>query len=317
MDQLRSMRVFSRVVQEGSFAKAAAALDLAPAVVTRAIAELETFLGARLLNRTTRRLALTNVGSAYLLQVRNIIQSVDEANAGAGIATTQPRGVLRVHCPPAFAIHQLAPQLPRFRKLYPQIALSIESPGPIKSAYDMADVSILSVVQGTLQGDFVARLLTRSSFIACAAPSYLNRRGRPTLPEDILQHDGILPAVASLRHELRLQKWAKGGNATPHESVSLILPRLALTTTQIDLIYAATLAGLGIGGLPSFIVSDALLDNRLERVLPDWRGTSLEIYAAVPSRKHLTARSRVFIDFLVQTFGGKETDRWLDVDLGN
>src|SRR6185312_8709826 len=112
MDQLRAMRVFSRVIDAGNFAKAASAMDIAPAVATRLVAELEEYLGARLLNRTTRRLALTEVGETYLDRVRNILTEVEDAEAVASLASAEPRGRLAVLVPPGFAVHQLAKHLP-------------------------------------------------------------------------------------------------------------------------------------------------------------------------------------------------------------
>jgi DNA-binding transcriptional LysR family regulator len=312
MDQLRSMRVFTTIIDEGSFAKAAKRLDMAPAVVTRALTELEIHLGARLLNRTTRRLALTDVGEVYLLQAREVLALINQADARASTATTQLRGSLRVLCPPAFAVHQLAPLLPRFRRLYPHVELKLESPGAVNTAKDTVDVSIVSVVKNSLQGDFVARPLANSSFIACASPAYLNRCGRPQEPEDLIQHEGILPSVASVRHELTLHRWPLNSNGSESNSVTVLLPKLALATTHIDTIFAAAVSGLGIAGLPSFVAATGLRDGRLERVLPAWRGTTLQIFAAVPTRKHLPARTRAFIDFLVQAFRGKSEDPWLE-----
>jgi len=172
------------------------------------------------------------------------------------------------------------------------------------------DVSILSVGQQPLQGDFVARRLARSEFVVCAAPAYLDRRGRPQHPHDLLQHDGVLPAVAAVRRELTLYRGAEAGEQGSESVVSIPTPPPALVTNHIETIYAAALAGLGVAGLPSFVVEDALRDGRLERVLPQWRGLKLTLYAAMPSRKHVPARTRVFVDYLVQTFGGKDKDPW-------
>src|SRR5213592_4000706 len=119
MDRLHSMRVFSRVIDSGSFASAAREMNLSPAVVTRLVAELEEHLGARLINRTTRRLALTDVGEDYLERVRSILSEVDDAEAVAGLATAEARGRLSVLSPPGFTVHQLAKHLPRFRALHP------------------------------------------------------------------------------------------------------------------------------------------------------------------------------------------------------
>jgi DNA-binding transcriptional LysR family regulator len=311
MDQLRALRVFDRAVAAGSLAGAARALDLAPAVVTRVLAELEAHLGARLLNRSTRRIALTDAGATYLERARRILADLDDADAIAGAATTQPRGSLRVLAPPAFAVHQLAAHLPRFHAAYPQLELEIATPGPVDAADANFDVSIVSVGRQPLQGDFVARRLACSAFVVCAAPAYLDRRGRPQQPEDLLQHDAVLPAVSALRRELTLYRAPADAPDTPTTEVTLPMPRSALTTPHLELIFAAAVAGLGIAGLPSFVAIHALHDGRLERVLPQWRGVELTLFAALPTRRQLPARTRAFVDFLVQTFGGTQRDPWL------
>ncbi len=214
-------------------------------------------------------------------------------------------------CPPAFAAHQLAKHLPRFQQRYPQIHLEIATPGPVSAADENFDVSILSIGQQPLQGDFVARPLACSSFIICAAPQYLARRGPPLQPQDLIGHEGLLPAVSAVRRELTLYRQTPLPGADTVNTVTLPLPPPVLSTTQIDLILAAALAGLGLAGLPTFVAEQALADGRLQRVLPDWRGVTLSLYAAMPTRKNVPARTRVFIDFLVETFGGNREDPWL------
>lgn len=314
MDQLRSLRVFTQVIAEGSFAGAARVLDLAPAVVTRAIGDLEQHLGARLINRSSRSLALTDIGEAYLQRATQILADLDDADALAGAATSKPQGVLRVLCPPAFAAHQLAKHLPRFVQQYPQIHLEIATPGPVSAADENFDVSILSIGQQPMQGDFIARPLACSSFIICAAPQYLARRGCPQQPQDLIGHEGLLPAVSAVRRELTLYRQTPQAGSAETDAVNTVtlpLPSPALSTTQIDLILAAALAGMGLAGLPTFVVEQALADGRLQRVLPEWRGVTLSLYAAMPTRKNVPARTRVFVDFLVDTFGGKREDPWL------
>ena len=310
MDQLRAMRVFSRVVDEGSFAAAARALDLAPAVVTRLVAELEEHLGARLMHRTTRRLALTEVGEDYLLRVRQILADVDEAEALAGRATTEPRGHLRVLLPPSLAVHQLAKHLPRFHRQHPQVTVELHSPGPVDALDEGYDLTLLSTRQ-PLDGDFVARRLARTEVILCAAPEYLDRRGRPSHPDELVGHDTLLPPISELQRGITFVSGLAGEGASRGETVTLVPQRPVLTTTHTDTMYAAALHGLGIAGLPSFVVEDALLEHGLERVLPAWRLFSLTLWAAMPTRKHLPARTRVFLDFLVQVFGGEDRDPWL------
>lgn len=310
MDQLRALRIYTQVVSQGSFAGAARTLGLAPAVVTRAIAELEQHLGARLLHRNSRGLALTPIGESYLQRATRIVADLDDADTLASSASGTPQGVLRVLCPPAFAVHQLARHLPQFHRAYPHIHLEIATPGPVDAADDNFDVSILSIGQQPLLGDFVVRPLARSAFIICAAPDYLQRRGCPREPNELSGHQGLLPAVSAVRRELTLYRQTPDTGADAVNRVTLPLETAVLSTTQIDLLYAAALAGLGVAGLPSFVAAQALRDGRLQRVLPQWHGTVLTLYAAMPTRRQVPARTRAFLDFLVATFGGKEEDPW-------
>jgi DNA-binding transcriptional LysR family regulator len=315
MDQLRAMRVFVRAVDEGSLAGAGRALDLAPAGVTRILAELEAHLNARLLHRTTRRLALTEAGERYLHSARRLLAELDEADAEAGAASTDARGTLRVMAPPAFAAHQLAPLLPLLHQRCPRLRLEMSAAGAVEAVDAHHDVSIVSLGAQPLQGDFIARPLAASSFVLCAAPAYLARAGCPAEPEQLLGHAGLLPAVASVRRELTLYrvKDASSSRRAAPDSVTLPEPQPLLATAQLDLLLAAALAGAGIAGLPSFLAVPALRDGRLQRVLPAWQGGRLALHAAMPTRRHVPARTRVFVDLLVERFGGSlERDPWLE-----
>ena len=308
MDRLHSMRVFARVIEQGSFAGAARELNLSPAVVTRLVADLEEHLGARLINRTTRRLSLTDTGELYLERVRHILTEVEEAEALATAATSEPRGHLRVLCPPAFAVHQLAKHLPKFRALYPRVSMELSVPGVVETVDENFDVTILTEGRRPLDGSFVARRLARSEVIACASPEYLDQRGRPTHPSELARHDSMVPSF------LREVIWHRGpwGDDEPQgESVTIVPSHSALSTVHTDTMYAAALAGLGITGLPSFVAEDALLEHALERVLPQWHLLTTTLYAGMPTRKHVPARTRVFVDFLVKVFGGEDRDPWL------
>ena len=281
MDQLRALRVFAQVIEHGSFAGAARVLDLAPAVVTRAVSDLEDHLGARLLNRTTRKLALTEVGQDYLERAKHVLAELDDADALASAVNKTPNGTLRLLCPPAFATHQLVRHLPLFRKRFPGIQLELVAAGPVEVADEKFDVSILSIGQQPLQ------------------------------PEDLLQHDGLLPDVAAVRRELTLFREARGSGGATRRMLKVSLRPPVISTGQLEVLYAAAVAGMGVAGLPTFMAADALRDGRLMRVLPDWHGGSLQLYAAMPTRKHVPARTRVFIDFLIEIFGGDQSDPWL------
>lgn len=309
MDQLKALRVFVRVIDDGSFAGAARSLDLAPAVVTRLVAELEEHLGARLINRTTRRLALTEVGEAYLERARRILAEVEEAEALASASTNEPRGHVRVLLPPAIAVHQLSKHLARFRQQYPHITIELHSPGPVETLDEAYDITILSS-RYPLEGDFVARRLARTEVIMCASPEYLDRRGRPRHPRELKGHDSIRPPMPDLQKGI---VFLRGGHddAAVHETFTGVPDRPVLCSSSIDTNYASTLHGVGIAGLPSFVIGDALLEGALERVLPEWRLFSFTIWAAMPTRKFVPARTRAFMDFLLSVFGGEDRDPWL------
>lgn len=308
MDALRAMRVFARVIDEGSFAGASRALDMAPAVVTRLVAELEEHLGARLMNRTTRRIALTEIGESYLERVRQILADVDEAEAMASASVTEPRGHLRLLMPPAVAVHQFAKHLPRFHAQYPQVTVEVVANGPVETVDDSFDLTI-ALSRKALDGQFVARRLARTEVITCASPEYLDRRGRPNHPREMQHHDVLIPPVSELQRGITFYRFAAG--PAPAESFTAVPRRGVLSTINVDTNYAAALSGLGIAGLPSFVIEDALLEHALERVLPEWRLFSVDLWACMPTRQHVPARTRAMVDFLIQIFGGEDRDPWL------
>lgn len=307
------MHIFSRVIDLNGFAAAARDLDLSPSVITRQINELEEHLGSRLINRTTRKLVLTEAGERYLEQVRRILADVAQVEADVGSDTAEPRGTLKVLAPPAFASRQLAPVLPRFRSQYPHISIDLSAPGMVETLDENFDVSIIGIRGKPLDGNFVARQLAYSTVVLCASPDYLARRGRPTQPADLLQHDMLSPKMPC---ELTFYPSSNGGpllqDERPPVSLPLNLSSPVLSTTHLDTSHAAVMAGLGIGGFPSYVIAQALAQGTLERVLPQWQLFQLGMYAAIPSRRHLPARTRVFLDFLVNTFGGHlDKDPWL------
>ena len=303
MDRLAAMQTFVRVIDRGGFAAAARELNLSPAVVTRQIAELEAHLGVRLINRTTRRLALTDTGARYLAQVRQILAEVQEAEAMAADAVNEPRGHLRVLAPPTLAVHQLARLLPRFLARHPQVTLELTvrvADGPDAEH----DVALVIATELPDAGSFVARPLARWEAVMCAAPSYLATHGVPLQPADLAQgHEMLLPASVP---EAQFRRSGPEG-----EWASVPLRRPLLATDHFDTLYAAALAGLGITPLPSYAAEDALRRGALQRVLPQWCVRSGLLYAALPTRQYLPARTRAWLDFLAETFGDAARDPWL------
>lgn len=303
------MRVFARVVDEGSFAAAARTLELGPAIVTRAVAELEEELGARLLHRTTRRLALTEIGTAYLDRVRQILGDIDDAAAMASACTHELRGTVRLLVPPAVAVHQIAKHLPRLQERHPELSLEVDALAPVEAASEAFDLSIVWAIE-PLRGEYIARRLARTETVLCATPDYLDRRGRPSHPVELERHETLTPPIGELQRGLEfVHRGATGG--TPPERFVFRPRRTPLATAHVDTNYAAALAGLGVAALPSFVVADALAEHALEWVLPTWQLFGSTLWATMPTRKHVPARTRAVLDFLLEVFGGQDEDPWL------
>ncbi|MBT9455706.1 MAG: LysR family transcriptional regulator [Burkholderiaceae bacterium] len=316
MDRLQSMRVFAKVAELRSFSGAARALDLSPAVVTRLVADLEEHLGARLLNRTTRRLALTQTGELYLVRVQDVLERIEEAEQVAGDATTTPSGRLHIAASSSFVVNQLAKHLPRFRERYPQVTLDISAIRNPDAPDDDHDLTILLEGFRPLSGDFVARLLAQSEVVLCAAPSYLKRRGTPLVAEDLGEHDGLVVDLPDVPKQWKLRRnCASHAIGAAHlddgDMQEVPMMQAVLTSSHPDTLMASAVGGLGIVALPSFIIEDAVRSGKLVRVLHEWSLVTYSVYAALPSRRYLPQRTRAFLDFLVETFGGLAQDPWL------
>ncbi|HYR26154.1 MAG TPA: LysR family transcriptional regulator [Aquabacterium sp.] len=310
MDRLHSMQVFCRVIDCRGFAAAARDLDLSPSVVTRLVADLEAHLGVRLLNRTTRRLVLTDAGEQYLEQVRRILRDIEDAEAAARTAATTLRGHLKVLASPAFSAHQLARDLVGFRQRYPGVTVSVSAPGMVETLDERYDLSLITTGEEPLDGMFVARRLACSKVILCASPAYLAEHGRPVDPEALMagRHEWVVPE--SVR-DVPMRRDDQSRDQVGTLILSVSSQQSPLSTAHMDTAYAAALAGLGVAVLPSYIVADALADGRLERVLPGWYFFNVMVYAAMPSRKHVPARTRAFLDYLLERYPGGDEDPWL------
>jgi DNA-binding transcriptional LysR family regulator len=309
MDHLRAMRAFAKVVELGSFTKAADAFDMTPAVTTRLVADLEEHLKVRLLNRTTRSVTLTQAGERYLEHVQRILVDVEEAQTIATLETAEPEGTIRVLCSPGFATHQLAKHLPRFRERYPKLVIELTIQNTVTTVDDNHDVSILSVLKPLSSGSFVARVLAQTEITLCASKGYLDKHGRPTHPSDLTRHEMLLPFTPQGRNETLFTPRDPKSKAKPYLTPP---PSMALATSHFDMLHHAAMHGMGISALATFMSHDAVVRGDVEIVLPDWRIVTVHIYAAMPSRKYIPARTRAFLDFLIESFGGKEADPWFD-----
>lgn len=305
MDRLNSLQAFCRVIDLQGFSAAAREMGLSPSVVTRLINDLEAHIGARLINRTTRKLALTEAGEAYLEQVRRVLADLEEAETSVRSSSHSLSGHLKVLTAPAFAAHQLAPLLVGFRRRYPKLTVGLSAPGPVESLDESFDVSIITS-RGPIDGEFVARRLARSHLILCASPGYLARHGRPAEPQELHQHEVMVTPLAK-----DMVLLPDRGSPPGRQPVQFTPMNAPLSTVNTDIALSATAAGLGISAMPSYAVAQAIAERRLERVLPGWHLSELQVFAAMPSRKYVPAKTRALLDFLLEVFPDDDCDPWL------
>ena len=299
MDRLQAMKIFERVVEEGGFAAAARAMDMSPPVVTRMVAELEQHLGTRLLQRTTRKLALTDSGESYLQRVRAILHEIDDAEAAAAARTRDLRGTIRIVAAPVLATTFLAPMMAVWHAHYPKLTLDISVDAYASSRVDEFDVTIM-VAGEDFDANIVARPLVQGEAIVVASPDYLERRGIPREPQDLIHHDYLRDSSAPVRlqsgpgRKLRLQSLRAD---VPDEEVDA---PAVLQSVSTELLMRAAVDGAGVAVTSRLLAEEHLARGELVHILPGWIFSRYTIYAALPSGRMLPARTRVFLDFLTE-----------------
>jgi len=268
MDELRAMRTFVKVVDEGSFAGAARSLNVAASVVTRMVGELEEALNCRLLNRTTRALSITNVGAQYLERVRAILEDIEDAKNQATEATGTIRGLLRVAAPQEFLTASLARLVPRFTQRHPALNIQLTLSHPLALVPDdAADATILIPGPEPLNGDFVARLLAHADVVLCATPEYLARHPPIVKAEDVDLHTMLVPDPAFERKAWTFHSIRDDGT---RDSISLRPRRASIGSPNLEVMIAAARGHCGIAGALSLNAFEDLRLGTLQRVLPGW-----------------------------------------------
>jgi DNA-binding transcriptional LysR family regulator len=292
MDKLQEMRAFVEVVNAGSFVRAAEMLNLSKTAVSRLVGGLETRLGVRLLYRTTRKLSLTQEGEVFHERCKGLLESVGEAEAEITAHAGEALGKLRINVPVSFGTMHLAPLWPAFMTMHPKVALEVTLADRlvdlVDEGYDLA-VRIARLPSSSL----VSRKLTSTRMLLCASPEYLRKHGAPAHPSDIVHH-----AVMAYTLLATGEQWTFDG---PEGPVSVkVVPRMR--SNSGDTCCTAALQHQGIVLQPSFLVGTHLQSGALVEVLPQYRSIDFGVYAVYPSRKHLTPKVRVLIDFLVDAF---------------
>lgn len=289
------LAVFAKVADLKSFTRAAEALGLSKSAVSKHVAGLEERLGARLLQRTTRRLHLTEVGTALFERAQRIVAEVEEAELAVTRLSAEPRGTLRVSAPMSFGVRHLGPVLADFMVQYPalhvDLALNDRMVDIVEDGFDLA-IRIAKLPDSSL----IARKLCPGRRVVCASPDYWRRHGAPTTPADLKNHNCLMYTYLLSQSELRFEG-PEGPLTVPVAGT--------LHSNNGDILRQAALAGIGFYFAPTFLVGDDVRAGRLERALPAYDDTSLSIYAVYPHNRHLSAKVRAFIDFLAARFGGE------------
>lgn len=287
---VHALRAFLRVVDSGSFTSAAEQMDLTTAQVSRLVTDLEKRLGAKLLQRTTRHRTLTDTGAEYAERCREILALMDEAEANASGTASRPQGRLRVQCMASFGQHYVAPMLADFCACYPELTVDYSTsqyfPDLLARGVDVG----LYLAESLTDSGLVARQLGTTFAVVCASPHYLDRYGEPQTPADLNGHACLRLVNPSITREWRLTT----GNG-PAQGLSLRGPLVADTP---ELLLDVVLRGAGITLLPIFSVIDAIRDGRLRRVLPEWRSPDIGVYALLPSRHFMDAKTRAWLDWV-------------------
>lgn len=292
MDRLTALNVFCQAVGLGSFAAVSRHLGLSPAAVSKNIGELEAHLGVRLFNRTTRRMSLTEAGSLYYAQIARILNELGEADRSLGPMQQAPQGLLRISAPITLTLlTPLSAAMPKFLDRYPELSVDLRLDDRrvniVEEGFDIAIRASDSLEDSSL----VARKLMTAPHVVCAAPSYLERFGAPQTPEDLRIHTCIQFTLSGHPDEWEFRR----GN----RSVRVPIASRYKVTSSLA-VRDALRAGFGLSLIPWIYVKQDVEQGRLSTVLDEWSAVELSVYAVYPSKRHIPAKLRVFIDFLVE-----------------
>ncbi len=300
MDLLTGMQLFVSVVEQGSFSGAARQLGMAPSSVARSIATLEDALHARLLNRTTRKLGLTEAGRLYVERAKRILSEIEDANRSVSQLEAAPRGLLRLNLPVAFGRLHVAPALPAFLAAYPEISIELSM---TDAFVDLVETGAdLAVRIGELQdSSLMARKLAPNRRVICASPAYLGQHGQPATPDALARHNCLIYK----RQSLRTLWWLRDPTGLTHE----VEVAGSLQANNADALREAVVGGLGIAILPTWLVGPDVHAGRLAILFADHvvSPTALDtaIYAVFPFNRHLSPKVRAMVDYLAARFGPK------------
>ncbi len=293
MDKLAGMAVFAKVAEKQNFTAAARDLGVSKSAVSKQIQRLEDRLGVRLLNRTTRRLHLTESGQAFYERARRVVEEAEEAELAVTRLHGEPRGTLRINAPMTFGIQHLTPCLPDFLNRYPDLDVDISYNDRkidlIEEGYDVG-IRISDMDDSSL----IARKLSPCRVAVVASPQYWDQNGRPSHPNDLKDHSCLI-----YEHRRTPGEWSFSGP----EGTFTVNVSGRVKSDNGDALVQMARAGLGVYQCPTFMCGEFISSGELERVLSDYVPSSISAYAIWPHNRHLSAKVRTFVDFLVERFG--------------
>lgn len=294
MDRLAALEVFTTVVAEGSFSAAARSLGMSKSAVSKQVAALEDRLGARLLNRTTRRLSLTDAGAVYLERANRIVAEAEDAEAEVSQLSSSPRGVLRLSAPLSFGIRHLGPLLPGFMAENPGVTIDLSLDDRfvdlVQEGFDLA-LRVTTLADSSL----MVRRLCPIRSVLVASPSYLREVGEPAHPTDLKGHRCLVYTNQAHGLEWRL-------TSSQGEKLTVRLGESRLRVNNGDILRQAVLDGAGIAILPTFFVGSDLKLGTMVRVCPDWEGSGGDVSLLWPHARFTPAKVRVFIDYMAAAY---------------
>jgi DNA-binding transcriptional LysR family regulator len=299
MDHMAAMRAFVRVVEVGTFTRAAQLLNIPKPTLSKLIQGLEAHLRTRLLNRTTRRVTVTADGAAYYERVISILADVDELDGSMTLSQASPKGKLRIDVGTSLALLIIIPALPDFHARYPDIQIDL---GVSDRPVDLLSENVDCVLRaGTLTDQsLIARRIGEFDFVTCAAPSYLARCGEPRHPTD-LENDlhtmvGFFHATSGRLHPFNFVRGEE-----QHE----INGRYVIAVNDSTAYVAAALAGLGVAAAPTFMVQDHIAGGALQPVLAGWTTDVIPLHVVYPPNRHLSTKLRIFVDWIADLFASE------------
>ncbi|ONN68439.1 LysR family transcriptional regulator [Herbaspirillum sp. VT-16-41] len=306
MDRLMAMQVFVAVVDGGSLSAAAGQLDLSRPVVSRYVAELEDWVGARLLHRTTRRLSLTPAGNEILPRCRQMLEFSDDMRHALDTPDETPRGLLRITASTSFAQTQLIQAVVDYGRRYPGVAVDLLA---LDRTVNLVEERIDLAIRMTnrLEPNLIARPLGVCRSIICAAPDYLAHHGTPRKVEELALHNCLTHSYVgrSLWQFDPKKVHGKGGKTRTAPQSQSVAVGGSISANEVTVLLQAVLAGVGIGHMPAYAVAPLVASGRLVQLLPDFEPLQLGMYGVYASRKHMPATLRTMLDFLAQRFAGQ------------